>query len=93
MEQINFKIIQEQPVIDNNKKKFAFLSMETVPDYRSRDMVMEKSKKTTDNQTTKFQQLQAKFGHIEVENNDIPLIKGINSIGDNILTENDVSYS
>lgn len=82
---------QEPTSVDNNKRKFAFLSTETIPDYRPKDMIIEKSQKTTNNQTTKFQQLQQRFSHVAVNNKDIPLIKEINSIGDNILTENDVS--
>lgn len=82
------------PVVASNinKMKFAFLSTETIPDYRPKDLIEEKNKKTTTNQTTKFQQLQQRFGHVEV-NNDIPLIKEINSIGDNISTEHDVSIT
>ncbi|KAG5885782.1 hypothetical protein JTB14_031217 [Gonioctena quinquepunctata] len=78
------------PVVDNNKRKFAFLSTETVPDYRPKDIIIEKSQKTTTNQTTKFQQLQQRFGHGDVNNKDMPLIRGINSLGDNISTENDL---
>ncbi|XP_018579261.1 coronin-2B isoform X2 [Anoplophora glabripennis] len=81
--------VQEPASVDNNKRKFAFLSSETIPDYRPKDMITEKSQKTTNNQTTKFQQLQQRFSH-GVNNKDIPLIKEINSIGDNILTENDL---
>ncbi|CAH1119296.1 unnamed protein product [Phaedon cochleariae] len=78
------------PAIDNNKRKFAFLSTETVPDYRPKDLITEKNHKTNNNQTTKFQQLQQRFNHIGDSNKDIPLMKEINSIGDNILTENDL---
>ncbi|XP_034247287.1 coronin-2B-like isoform X2 [Thrips palmi] len=48
---------------NNIRKKFAFLSRETVPDYRTVDLspVDEKSQKTTNNQTTKFQQIQQMF--------------------------------
>ncbi|XP_059478903.1 coronin-1A-like isoform X2 [Neocloeon triangulifer] len=51
--------------ITNNKKKFAFLSQETIPDYRPMEMkenekLSEKSHKT--NQNTKFQQIQQMFG-------------------------------
>ncbi|KAK7789673.1 hypothetical protein R5R35_011444 [Gryllus longicercus] len=44
----------------NNSKKFAFLSQETVPDYRPVDVqpVTEKSQKTSSNQSTKFLQIQ-----------------------------------
>ncbi|XP_063906884.1 coronin-2B-like isoform X2 [Zophobas morio] len=77
----------------NNKMKFAFLSTETIPDYRPKDLIEEKNKKTTTNQTTKFQQLQQRFGHVEVVNSDIPLMKEINSIGDNISTEHDLKQA
>ncbi|XP_008198815.1 coronin-2B isoform X2 [Tribolium castaneum] len=76
----------------NNKMKLAFLSTETIPDYRPKDLIEEKIKKTTTNQTTKFQQLQQRFGHVEV-NNDIPLIKEINSMGDTITTEHDLKVA
>ncbi|XP_018332075.1 coronin-2B isoform X2 [Agrilus planipennis] len=55
---------QPQPVVasmENNKRKMAFLQTETIPDYRPKDQIMEKSQKTTTNQNTKFQQLQEKF--------------------------------
>lgn len=78
----------ESPAIDNNKRKFAFLSTETVPDYRPKEQRIEKSQKTSSNQTTKFQQLQQKF---ELNNRN-SLIKEINGIEeDNLLTNNDVS--
>lgn len=52
---------------NNNSRKFAFLSQETVPDYRPVDIrtqhLSEKSQKTSSNQTTKFQQLQQMFGN------------------------------
>ncbi|CAD7082397.1 unnamed protein product [Hermetia illucens] len=48
---------------DNNSKKFAFLAQQTVPDYRSQTQLNEKSQKTSTNQSTKFHQLQAIFGH------------------------------
>ncbi|KAL3280273.1 hypothetical protein HHI36_017768 [Cryptolaemus montrouzieri] len=81
--------IIESPAMDNNKKKFAFLSTETIPDYRPKNLINEKALKTNTNQTTKFQQLQQRFGHVEVVN-DIPLMKEINSISDNITTEHDL---
>ncbi|XP_066992330.1 coronin-2B isoform X2 [Anabrus simplex] len=45
---------------NNNSKKFAFLSQETVPDYRPVDVLppSEKSQKTSTNQSTKFLQIQ-----------------------------------
>ncbi|KAJ8962012.1 hypothetical protein NQ314_005794, partial [Rhamnusium bicolor] len=89
IKQRHFKV-QDPPAIDNNKRKFAFLSTETIPDYRPKDLIIEKSQKTSNNQTTKFQQLQQRFSHVEVNNKDIPLIKEINSLGDNILTEHDL---
>lgn len=70
-------------VDNNNKKKFAFLSTETIPDYRPRELLPhnEKIQKTTNNQTTKFHQLQQMFGNKNHEtNNDvIPLYKQINN--------------
>lgn len=75
-------------LLENNKRKFAFLSTETIPDYRPKDLFNAKEHKTTTNQTTKFQQLQQKFEHVT---GDIPLIKEFNSIGDNIATEQSVS--
>ncbi|PSN49299.1 Coronin-2A [Blattella germanica] len=54
---------------NNNSKKFAFLSQETVPDYRPIENsqvlplpISEKSQKTSSNQSTKFQQIQQLFG-------------------------------
>jgi coronin-2 len=48
-------------VSDNNMvRKFAFLSQETVPDYRER--IQNKEEKTNTNQSTKIQQLQSIFG-------------------------------
>ncbi|CAG9856516.1 unnamed protein product [Phyllotreta striolata] len=53
--------------IDNNRRKFAFLARETVPDYRPKDhAVTEKSRKTSNNET--FQKLQQKFSQIELNN-------------------------
>lgn len=52
--------------------------------------MLEKSRKTSNNET--FQKLQQKFNQIEINNHqDVRLIKEVNSIGDTILTENDVS--
>lgn len=84
------------PSLENNKKKFAFLSVETVPDYRPKDVISitDKIQKTTTNQSTKFHQLQQMFGNLtgSTDNSsDLPLYKQINSIGDNINTENEVS--
>lgn len=65
-----YKPPQLTPATDlNNKKKFAFLSTETVPDYRSVELLdmSEKSQKTSSNQSTKFHQLQQKFGNIQVK--------------------------
>ncbi|XP_046436706.1 coronin-2B isoform X2 [Neodiprion pinetum] len=55
----------------NTKKKFAFLSTETVPDYRPVELhdMSEKSQKTSCNQSTKIHQLQQKFGNVTVQNN------------------------
>ncbi|XP_044761761.1 coronin-2B-like [Coccinella septempunctata] len=80
--------IIEPPAMNNNRKKFAFLSTETTPDYRPKDLLNEKNLKTNTNQTTKFQELQQIFGHVEVTN-EIPLIKDITNNAENI-TENDL---
>lgn len=67
--------------------------METVPDYRSKDIITEKNQKTTTNQSTKFNQLQQMFGNLTSTTDatpDGPLFKQINSIGDNINSENEV---
>ncbi|CAH1106121.1 unnamed protein product [Psylliodes chrysocephalus] len=84
------KPIIEPQKTDNNRRKFAFLSKETIPDYRPKDLIMlEKSRKTSNNET--FQKLQQKFNQIEINNHqDVRLIKEVNSIGDTILTENDL---
>lgn len=82
------------PSVENNKKKFAFLSCETVPDYRPKDVLNEKTQKTSVNQSTKFHQLQQMFDNINSStevSTDIPLYKQLNTIGDNINTENEVS--
>lgn len=81
------------PSVENNKKKFAFLSVETIPDYRPKDVISDKNYKTTTNQSTKFHQLQQMFGNLtnNVEvTNDIPLYRQLNSLGDNINTEVEV---
>ncbi|XP_028131173.2 coronin-2B isoform X2 [Diabrotica virgifera virgifera] len=84
------KTVAEPSKVDNNKKKLAFLATETIIDYRPKDNVItEKSRKTTNNQT--FQKLQQKFSQIEINNHkDVRLIKEVNSFGDNIMTENDL---
>ncbi|XP_019871388.2 coronin-2B isoform X2 [Aethina tumida] len=88
LKQRNFKPA-EQPSIDNNKRKFQFLSTETIPDYRPKDMINEKSQKTSTNQSTKFQQLQQRFSQFEANNKESsPLIK--DHITDNNLTESDL---
>lgn len=83
-----------KPTVDNNRKKFAFLATETIPDYRPKDVVIEKNKKTSTNQSTKFQELQQMFSNVNNNelNADMPLMKHFNSIGDNINTENEVCY-
>ncbi|XP_048512695.1 coronin-2B-like isoform X4 [Athalia rosae] len=55
----------------NTKKKFAFLSTETVPDYRPVELhdMSEKSQKTSSNLTTKFHQLQQNFGSVTTQKN------------------------
>nr|XP_040227643.2 coronin-1A-like isoform X2 [Anopheles coluzzii] len=55
---------------DNNTKKFAFLSQPTIPDYRPQTII-EKSQKTSTNQSTKFHQLQAIFGQQTTNHKDI----------------------
>ncbi|KAF5274440.1 hypothetical protein FQR65_LT04356 [Abscondita terminalis] len=70
------------PSIENNKKKFAFLSTTTTPDYRSKEEILsylEKSQKTTNNQHTKFQQLQQKCTNAE----DVTILKQLSNY-DNI---------
>lgn len=67
-------------VLDNNKKKFAFLSTETVPDYRSKDQIFtDKIQKTTTNQNTKFQQLQKKFADISNNRNE-PVLLDVDNV-------------
>lgn len=56
--------------LDNNTKKFAFLSQPTIPDYRPQTII-EKSQKTSTNQSTKFHQLQAIFGQQTANHKDI----------------------
>ncbi|XP_053677075.1 coronin-1C-like [Anopheles nili] len=56
--------------LDNNTKKFAFLSQPTIPDYRPQTII-EKSQKTSTNQSTKIQQLQAIFGQQTTNHKDI----------------------
>ncbi|KAK4882145.1 hypothetical protein RN001_005464 [Aquatica leii] len=73
------------PSIDNNKKKFAFLSTTTTPDYRSKDEILsylEKSQKTTNNQHTKFQHLQQKSTNAD----DVSILKQLSNY-DNINVE------
>ncbi|XP_049298037.1 coronin-1C-like isoform X10 [Anopheles funestus] len=55
---------------NNNTKKFAFLSQPTIPDYRPQTII-EKSQKTSTNQSTKFHQLQAIFGQQTTNHKDI----------------------
>lgn len=64
-----YKPAQLTPATDTNtKKKFAFLSTETIPDYRSIDLdISEKSQKTSSNQSTKIHQLQQRFGHVTIQ--------------------------
>lgn len=52
----------ENEKYDNNSKKFAFLAQQTNPDYRPQQ-INDKNQKTSTNQSTKFHQLQAIFGH------------------------------
>ncbi|KAL7295909.1 hypothetical protein TKK_0010949 [Trichogramma kaykai] len=55
----------------NIRNKFAFLSTPTVPDYRPKEFteINEKSQKTSNNQSTKFHQLQQKFNSVTLSNN------------------------
>ncbi|XP_055629932.1 coronin-1A-like isoform X2 [Toxorhynchites rutilus septentrionalis] len=54
-------------ILDNTTKKFAFLAQPTIPDYRPQ-AIIEKSQKTSTNQSTKFHQLQAIFGQHQTAN-------------------------
>lgn len=65
---------------DNNTKKFAFLSQPTIPDYRPQ-AIIEKSQKTSTNQSTKFHQLQAIFGQHQTANH-----KDIANLQNNLLS-------
>ncbi|KAF9414493.1 hypothetical protein HW555_007630 [Spodoptera exigua] len=94
-----------QPQDANNRKKFAFLSRETTPDYRplgtwqpndhNNDsehldvQVNEKSQKTNANQNTKFHQLQRMFGKQTGDAEPVPLYKQINQ-GDVFSTEHEL---
>ncbi|XP_026321904.1 coronin-2B-like isoform X1 [Hyposmocoma kahamanoa] len=92
-----------QPQDPNNRKKFAFLSRETTPDYRplntwqppenhtnnDHDIVSEKSQKTNANQNTKFHQLQRMFGKQTSDVEPVPLYKQINQ-GDVFSTEHEL---
>lgn len=66
--------------LDNNTKKFAFLSQPTIPDYRPQTII-EKSQKTSTNQSTKFHQLQAIFGQHQTANH-----KDIANLQNNLLS-------
>ncbi|XP_055610581.1 coronin-1A-like [Uranotaenia lowii] len=66
--------------VDNNSKKFAFLSQPTVPDYRPQTII-EKSQKTSTNQSTKFHQLQAFFVQNQAANH-----KDIANLQNNLLS-------
>ncbi|KAL4707911.1 hypothetical protein ACJJTC_013702, partial [Scirpophaga incertulas] len=89
-----------QPQDANNRKKFAFLSRETTPDYRPlatwhpnddepQVQVTEKCQKTNANQNTKFHQLQRMFGKQGGGAEPVPLYKQINQ-GDVFSTENEL---
>lgn len=83
---------------DNNSKKFAFLAQQTIPDYRPQQ-INDKNQKTSTNQSTKFHQLQAIFGHQGANIKDIAnlqhnLMNSRNSSLENlnlINSENEVS--
>ncbi|XP_037043221.1 coronin-1C-like isoform X2 [Bradysia coprophila] len=73
---------------DNNSKKFAFLAQQTIPDYRPQQ-INDKNQKTSTNQSTKFHQLQAIFGHQGANIKDIAnlqnnLISSTNSSLENL---------
>ncbi|GBP19644.1 Coronin-2B [Eumeta japonica] len=94
-----------QPQDANNRRKFAFLSRETTPDYRpllgyvsiqdeaekeqKSQPLTEKSQKMTANQNTKFHQLQRMFGKTTETEPLAPLYKQINQ-GDVFTTENEL---
>ncbi|XP_063216669.1 coronin-2B-like [Bacillus rossius redtenbacheri] len=64
---------------NNNSKKFAFLSQETVPDYRPLDVLSEKNQKTSSNQSTKFHQIQQMFGSNRAGQSNILVTEEIKS--------------
>ncbi|XP_053688153.1 coronin-1A-like [Sabethes cyaneus] len=82
--QVNGKSNKENEIdnrkLDNNTKKFAFLSQPTIPDYRPQTII-EKSQKTSTNQSTKFHQLQAIFGQHQTANH-----KDITNLQNNLLS-------
>ncbi|KOB67373.1 Coronin [Operophtera brumata] len=81
----------------NNRKKFAFLSRETTPDYRplgtwqhEQNHVNDNDvQKTNANQNTKFHQLQKMFGKQSGDSEPVPLYKQINQ-GDVFSTEHEL---
>ncbi|XP_066254393.1 coronin-2B-like isoform X2 [Euwallacea similis] len=79
------------PAPDNNKRKFQFLATETTPaDYRPKDFQDEKSKKTSTNETTKFQQMQQRWStNIEYPRRDVPYLKEVNGMAERSLAGND----
>ncbi|KFB51748.1 AGAP007525-PA-like protein [Anopheles sinensis] len=66
----NEQQLDNRKLDNNNSKKFAFLSQPTIPDYRPQTII-EKSQKTSTNQSTKFHQLQAIFGQQTTNHKDI----------------------
>lgn len=83
---------------DNNSKKFAFLAQQTIPDYRSQTQLSEKCQKTSTNQSTKFHQLQAIFGHQGANIKDIAnmqnnLISSRNGTPNGSLENINLTYS
>ncbi|XP_052872330.1 coronin-1C-like [Anopheles cruzii] len=64
------ELLDNRKLDTNNTKKFAFLSQPTNPDYRPQTII-EKSQKTSTNQSTKFHQLQAIFGQQTTNHKDI----------------------
>lgn len=76
----------ENEKYDNNSKKFAFLAQQTIPDYRPQQ-ITDKNQKTSTNQSTKFHQLQAIFGHQGAN------IKDIANLQHNLLSSRNSSNS
>lgn len=82
----------QQP-LDNNRKKFAFLSMETIPDYRPIDAIIVEQREKLNNSTqlSKFHQLQAMFGNLNNQElaQEMDVCKSHNAINESFNSEND----